>query len=496
MALIDIAGARQRFQRCLKVGKTSPLLQEIVSVLENLNVAYALSHPTLDNKNRKLSTSPKPQIVSDKPELVISSLARLNDICRGKFIETDKTDKNFALNEVLFYLESYANAESPYAYLIERMGRIDMAVQRFFVHINDLPTDVFNTGLLLPCMKSSHVENLVTEMKRYDSSFREWKMCLLSAAHLLEMKCLWNTLYQLYCLTGDHIRACLVAIRRLYLADLFSIESLVSRTELLEDSSNHLVSFLAKQALILEAEDRDEQVALWWPKHEVLLLKKTIDLQLKITAFLNKCYREEKLPDSLLGVIKSVTQPTGSSSDNTGTYLIPTVLGSRQERCFSAVLVTVSSPDCNGFELSWRICTEHRLRLDRYFRLSAFVLIKRNRVAAVVHLIDFLQSRMTADSVGFFEIEQLLVDCASLTQERDKENKTHDTEIIVQLIKQPTNKIRVFINLGWLKAAYLLAVKNGQISDVIHIQQEATRLNHHTVLTLCNKWLSARKAIQ
>ena len=480
----------------MKTGKTSPLLHEIVSVLENLKVAYALSHSTSGNKSRKLSTSPPPQTISDKPELVISSLARLNDICCGKFIEADKRDKNLVVNEVLFYLESYASSESPYAYLIERMGRVDTAVQRFFVHINDLSVDVFNTGLLLPCMKSSHVEYLVTEMKRYDNSFRAWKMHLLSAAHLLEMKCLWNSLYQLYCLTNDHIRASLVAIRRLYLTDLFSIDTLVTRTELLEDIANHLTAYLADELVILEPEDQDKQVVLWWPKHEVHLLQKTICLQLKITAYLNKCYREEKLSNNLLAVIRSATQPADSTCDKTGAYLIPTVLGSRQDRCFSAVLVTVSSPDSNGFELSWRICTELRLRLDRYFRLSAFVLIKRNRVAAVVHLIDFLQSRMTTESVGFFEIEQLLVDCASLTQEKDKENKTHDTEIIVQLIKQPTNKIRVFINLGWLKAAYLLAVKNGQVSDVIHIQQEASRLNHHTVLTLCNKWLSSHKVIQ
>jgi hypothetical protein len=43
-----------------------------------------------------------------------------------------------------------------------------------------------------------------------------------------------------------------------------------------------------------------------------------------------------------------------------------------------------------------------------------------------------------------------------------------------------------------LKAAYLLAVKNGQVADVIHIQQEATRLQQMAVLALCDKWLRAR----
>ena len=276
-----------------------------------------------------------------------------------------------------------------------------------------------------------------------------------------------------------------MAIRRLYLNDLVSIDTLVARSELLEGIAAHLKSYLASD--VQEPEDKDNQIPLWWPQHEAILLKKTVSLQLKITAFLNKCSREEKLSDSLLSVMKSVTQPGISS------YSIPTVLGSRQDRCFSAVLVGVSSPDSSGFELAWRICTEQRLRLDRYFRLSAFVLIKRSRVASLVHLIDFVQSRMSTQSVGFFEMEQLLVDCASLTQEKDKENRTHDTEIIVQLIKQPANKIRVFINLGWLKAAYLLAVKNAMVADVVRIQQEATRLNHRTVLTLCNKWLKFHK---
>ena len=101
---------------------------------------------------------------------------------------------------------------------------------------------------------------------------------------------------------------------------------------------------------------------------------------------------------------------------------------------------------------------------------------------------------MTAASVGFFDVDELLVECATLVQDRDKEHKRQDTDLIVQQIKKATIKIQAYINVGWLKAAYLLAVKNGLASDVINIQKEASRLQQSAVLTLCNRWLAARNA--
>jgi hypothetical protein len=130
-----------------------------------------------------------------------------------------------------------------------------------------------------------------------------------------------------------------------------------------------------------------------------------------------------------------------------------------------------------------------------YFRLSAFVLIRLGQVPALIQLADFLKTHMTSESVGFFDLDELLVECATLTQERDLGNNSPDLELIVQLIKKPVNKIRAFINLKWLKAAYLLAVKNGQTADIKQIQQEANRLQQTAVMALCDKWLRARHIV-
>lgn len=428
----------------------------------------------------------------------MASLTRLNDICSGHLVELE--DKDCILEEILFYLGSYGQPESPYAYLVERSGRIDLAVQRFASNSRHQTPDVFNLGLLLPCLKSSKLEDLVIEMKRHDASFYSWKSHLLAAAQLLETRCCWNSLYQLHCLAGDWIRASLVAIRRLYLSDLFSVETLVARSHLLEDIEMHLNQYLARQIpqMCPTEGETDKQLPLWWPVNEVVSLQKTVQLQMKVTAFLDTCLKEGKLTSALLAVVKSVTQsPDGlgsqsSESNNSNVYLIPTLLGSRQFRCSSAVLVSCASPDTLAFELSWKICSDLRVRLDRFFRLSAFVLIRRSLVPALIQLVEFIKARMTSQSVGFFDMDELLVECATLIQERDKESKSPDLEQVVQQIKKPTSKIRAFINLGWLKAAYLLAVKNSQVADVIHIKQEATRLQQMPVLALCDKWLRAR----
>lgn len=407
------------------------------------------------------------------------------------------------MEEILFYLENYGQPESPCAYLVEKSGRIDLAVLRFASSSTGRhqTSDVFNQGLLLPCLKSSKLEDLVIEMKRHDSSFHSWKSHLLAAAQLLENKCFWNSLYQLHCLSGDWIRASLVATRRLYLNDLFSVETLVARSHLLEDVVTHLNQYLARLADVGDQGESEKQLPLWWPANEVISLQKTIQLQMKVTTFLDGCFKEGKLSSSFLAVVKSVTQspdgiggPSGdlSSNNSGGVYLIPTLLGSRQFRCSNAVLVTCAHPDTIAFELSWTICSDLRVRLDRYFRLSSFVLIRRGQVPALIQLVQFIKARMNAQSVGSFDIDELLVECATLVQERDKENRSPDLELIVRHIKKPASKIRAFINLGWLKAAYLLAVKNGQITDVIHIQQEANRLQQTAVLALCDKWLRAR----
>lgn len=507
-------GARQRFQRCLKPGKVSPLLQEILSVLESLSIPCASLPGNMNEssagsswtskRTRKLSSpsaQPSPVFNCDNPQLIVASLTRLSDICAGHLVEVE--DKNCILEEILFYLESYGQPESPCAYLVERSGRIDLAVQRFASSSRHQTTDVFNQGLLLPCLRSSKLEDLVIEMKRHDASFHSWKSHLLAATQMLETKCFWNSLYQLHCLSGDWIRASLIAIRRLYLSDLYSVETLIARSHLLEDIVVHLNQYLSRQASQLLEGENDKQLPLWWPASEVACLQKTVQLQMKVTTFLDTCLKEGKLSSTLLTVVKSVTQssdgmsgPSGelSNSSSSSVYLIPTLLGSRQFRCSSAVLVTCANPDTLAFELSWKICSDLRVRLDRFFRLSAFVLIRLGLVPDLIHLVEFIKARMTSQSVGFFDMDELLVECATLIQERDKESRSPDLDQIVQQIKKPVSKIRAFINLGWLKAAYLLAVKNGQIADVIHIQQEATRLQQTAVLTLCDKWLRARNA--
>ena len=491
----NFQGARQRFQRCLKPGKTSPLLQEVVSVLESICLPFCVSSssngPLVSKRNRKLSAS---QIVaSDKPELILSSLARLKDICGGNFAAGDKDN---TLDEILFYLTTYGSGEAPYIYLVER-NHIDAAVHQLFNHVSALSTEVFNQGLLLPCLRTGRLDDLLFEMKRHDASLQTWKVHLLAAAHLLETKCFWNSLYQLYCLAGDHLRACLIAVRRLYLSDLFTIETLVARSELLEEILGHLRGYQFNPPPEPKEKEKQGRWPLWWPSHEVTSLHKSVQLQLDVTEFIDQCNREGRITAALLAVLKSVTQ--GSRDNNAASagdlnHQIPSLLGSRSDRCACSVLVTVACPSSNGLQLSWKICNEQGVRLDRYFRLSAFVLIKQCQVPALILLVEFIRQRMTAASVGFFDVDELLVECATLVQDRDKEHKSQDTELIVQQIKKATIKIQAYINVGWLKAAYLLAVKNGLASDVINIQKEASRLQQSAVLTLCNRWLAARNA--
>lgn len=220
---------------------------------------------------------------ADTPQLITATLARLKDICSGQFAERES--HHFLIDEILFYYESYGPPESPFVYLVHKSGRIDMAIQRYTASKSFSNPDVFNQGLLMPCLRTGRMEDLIFEMKRHDASFHSWKNHLLSAAHLLETKLLWNSLYQWHLLTGDFIRASLVAIRRLYLSDLYSVETLIARSHILEDILAHLKQYGSKQSQQLTEiahVESDKQVPLWWPVNEVNSLQKTVLLQVTI----------------------------------------------------------------------------------------------------------------------------------------------------------------------------------------------------------------------
>ena len=275
----------------MKPSKTSPLLHEIVVVLENLSIPLTGKRTRqLSSNNPSASSSGSPSealLEADTPQLIIATLARLKDICSGQLVERES--RHFLIDEILFYLETFGLPESPFVYLVDKSGRIDMAIQRYTASKSFSNPDVFNQGLLMPCLRTGRVEDLIFEMRRHDASFYLWKNHLLSAAHLLETKLLWNSLYQWYLLTGDLIRASLVAIRRLYLSELYSIETLLARSHVLQDILAHLKQYGGKPQQLAEMEhvDSDKQVPLWWPVNEVNSLQKTVLLQVTFLSNLN-----------------------------------------------------------------------------------------------------------------------------------------------------------------------------------------------------------------
>ena len=481
-------GARQRFQRCLKpAAKMSPLLNEIVSALEHLNPP---SYRPDDGGGDVFHAKTAP--VTGDQALIVSSLARLNDICSGRFYSKD--DGDGSTNEILFYLRKYTSAESCYIYLVERLGRIGQAVGEFFHQINQLAPDVFVRGLLLPCLRSGRLEQLIADMRRHDDSLHAWRSCLLAGSQFLESKSLYNSVYQFYCLAGDHIRACLTAIRKIFFDDLFTVQTYLARCELLEEMLAHLDQ-VHEQLEQQQPQEKMQQWPLCWPAHEVDSLRRTIQLQMLLTKTLDQCYRKGKVSDDVLVLLKKCTQVGGgsaSAADADVSDYIPSLFGSRNDRCAAAALVTVVSATNDTFEIAWTICQELRLRVDRYFRMSSYVLIKLFQVNSLVALIDFIALKMSSVACNDFDLDMLLVECAVLVHERDENSKRSDVELIVQQIKKVDAKIQAYIQLGWLKAAYLLAVKNALSGDVLRVQHEAARLQQTAVLTLCNKWLSAR----
>lgn len=74
--------------------------------------------------------------------------------------------------------------------------------------------------------------------------------------------------------------------------------------------------------------------------------------------------------------------------------------------------------------------------------------------------------------------------------------QSKEQDILIQMIKNDDTRINVYIAVGKLRAAYLIAIRLGREDKVRLIRDDAQKSGQTAVYDICKKWLENRASEQ
>jgi hypothetical protein len=74
--------------------------------------------------------------------------------------------------------------------------------------------------------------------------------------------------------------------------------------------------------------------------------------------------------------------------------------------------------------------------------------------------------------------------------------QSREQDALIQMIKNDDTRINVYIAVGKLRAAYLIAIRLGKEDKVRGIRDDAQKSGQSAVLDMCKKWLENRASEQ
>ncbi|CAG5127067.1 unnamed protein product [Candidula unifasciata] len=361
-------------------------------------------------------------------------------------------------------------------------------------------------------MNSGEMSRLLEQMLMLDPTLEKWTAYLMATCkHLLKQK-YFNTLYHVQLFMKDYIRAAMTCITHFYQRGATSYLDLSGRLQFLFTAQHHLeymmIGFVLMQAYLDPGQWGSVRHPLaattpvtagkqppQWDKQlpessarmtlspeEVKKHIRTISLQIEVTKFLEQCLTQS------LGVAGAgSTQFLPRSSTQISTLFGP---GSARTELVSMVVLSGNN-FAAGFDLGVRIVRECRLNPTVIFTHCSRELAKQGRFTDISTLIQSLIRERLVDDDGIDEIVG-----ASLLVIADSHNQAQDeSDALIQLLRNDSNKINAFILCGKLRSAYLLAVKRDRVDDVQRIAGAAQRLGQSAVKNICKKWLEQHQKL-
>ncbi|XP_059471700.1 zinc finger FYVE domain-containing protein 26 isoform X2 [Neocloeon triangulifer] len=484
--------AREHLVHCLQPPVSSqdsvptPLLSEIIRILEEASYVQ-------DEGVMKLS-----EHISSPALSVLHTLNSLSSISQGKFVIKDLSKQTACYTECQYYLRTYGTPGTTISFFLSHS---DLLSALRFVKDRNVEPDVFAEALYKPCLVQGLVGQLYQEMRKMDPSLEMWKEIIMHVGRLLEQQGLWNSLYQLQLFAKDLVRAAMTCIRfykagaRCY-SDMSSEQLTKARGHIEDELAEHWASAgLKRRESSLsrsrstespDASESDFQIPLKLPARSLDHHINTISRQLEAAKFLQQCESEDRAAVvAISSAVGKLMAPTGQ------TILIPTLFGDQNERTLMATLILLCGKNIEeGFGITFRIIQYFRLKANRVYSLVATYLIDSGRSRHIPQLVNCIQSSGSADAIS--SSDELVNQCIKRLVEENADG-INLSEPLLRLISETEAKIQAHLTCGYLKSAYLLAVKSGRVSDVKMILNEAERLNQPAMKRVCLQWLSQKE---
>ncbi|KAJ2953249.1 hypothetical protein O0L34_g829 [Tuta absoluta] len=500
-----------------------PLLNEIVSILEDMN--YTVNQQLLTkaenmkSTNEKLITmnTSKKKIPLAEPALnIMHTLASVKKIKQGDYSDfqtatvqprkslaqnllkrnnnpeskIDHTTKKldpFFYKECVFYLSNYG---SHYANIAFYMKHSNLTEVIRYCYDNMVDKETFTDAVYMECLKKDKVEDLLKAMTDMDSTLDMWTDYIMHICRTLEMSKRLDALYHLQCGSGQHARAS--ATCALLYSRPVSPSSGNKPFATLHARQHHLTAALLHLGQCVPTTTQPKpntpkSLNFHIDKTTLDNLMSTMSRQIEVAKYLAECEANGRLTDK---VLNDVIPVQGRREEVDHRPL--TLFGSNTDKIkLVAVILTCGQTVETGFALAFKITTEHKLDSMIIYTHVAKYLVQVDRFMEVKALAKCIRaSKETAASLMSDQVLEAGV--GAVVARCEARGQLHDemAELLICDVHSVTIKISCYLACRNVQSAYILAARHERTKELRRVLQEAERLNNHTVRAAALKRLA------
>ncbi|XP_049877451.1 zinc finger FYVE domain-containing protein 26 homolog [Pectinophora gossypiella] len=502
-----------------------PLLNEIVSMLEDMN--YPVNQQLLNkaenikSTNEKLITmnTSKKKIPLAEPALnIMHTLASVKKIKQGDYSDfqtatvqpkkslaqgllrrnnnhepkVDHTNKRldpFFYKECVYYLSNYG---SHVANIMFYMKHSNMTEVIRYCYDNLVDKETFTDAVYMECLKKDKVNDLLKAMTDMDSTLEMWTEYIMHICRTLEMSKRLDALYTLQCGSTQHARAsatCALLYSRPVPAALQPCAVLHARQHHLSAALHHLGQCVP----VANKVNDPKSLNFHLDKATIDNLMTTMTRQIEVAKYLAACETAGRLNEKVVNEVI----PVPGRREDTGDFRPLTLFGSNTDKIRLVAIVLACGQTIEiGFELAFKIITEHKLDSMNIYTHVARYLVAADRFMEVKALAKCIRaSKETAaslmsDQVLEAGVSAVVARCESRGQLHDEQ-----AEILISDIHSVTIKISCYLVCRNVSSAYILAARHERTNDLRRVLQEAERLSNEHVRSACIKRLTSRNVM-
>ncbi|CAH4031831.1 unnamed protein product [Pieris brassicae] len=512
-------------ERCISTSSTQsegrartnpPLLNEIINMLEEMN--YPVNQQLLDKAenikttNEKLSTmnTSKKILPLTEPALnIMHMLASVKKIKQGDYSDfqtatiqpkkslnilrrnnTEKFDHQnkrldpFFYKECVFYLSNYGSHDANIMFYLKHSNLGEVIK---YCYENAVDKEVFTESVYMECLKTDKVSEMLKAMSDFDSSLEMWSEYIMHICRTLEMNKRLDALYALQCGSGQHARAsasCALLYSRPVIGQTFA--TLLARQHHLTAGLHHLGQCVPVANRINDP----KSIQFHLDRNTIDNLMTTFSRQMELAKYLANCETANRLNDKVIHDII----PFNTRQSETTDHRPLTLFGSNTDKIkLIAVILAAGQSIESGFELAFKIITEHKLDSMNIYSHVARYLVNTDRFMEVKTLAKCIRSsketaaNLMSDQVLEAGVSAVVRRCESRGQLFDEQ-----AEILIADINSVTIKISCYLTCHNVSSAYIMAARNDRTNDLRRVLQEAERIGNDQVRNACLKRLTTK----